>query len=91
MSKIIIQEYFLIEPLKNSQFLLLFQLFIGKRHIAIPKITLSEDKKEGLDLRMQSVQPGTILTVVYYQDNKSSIYNLSKLNSDCLPCNNEHF
>lgn len=41
-----------------------------KRHVTVPKITLSEDKKEELDLLMQSVQPGTMLTVVYYHENE---------------------
>ena len=42
----------------------------AKRHVTVPKITLSEDKKEELDLLMKSVQPGTMLTVVYYHEDE---------------------
>ena len=42
----------------------------AKRHVTVPKITLGEDKKDELDLIMKSVQPGSMITVIYYDNDE---------------------
>lgn len=42
----------------------------AKRHVTVPKITLGEDKKDELDLIIKSVQPGSMITVIYYDSDE---------------------